>query len=264
MSDDVEYRLRAVLEAQAAALIPGAAPVQSIDALARQLNRRRMLAASSAAVTAVVAVLAVTAFTIGQPANDNPGVAGGPTGGSSSVAAPASQPVSPTRVTTGAGAATPAIRNQADAVRHYLETTDLRQQAQISTSFHGRIYCGLDVLGRSADGSQLFTWVLCEEYYDNAGTATLGAGTAQALLVKVTGAGAATAVHSVQAPPGGAHYAANVRRLFDQRAADTVLSGKAIPVDQPESTLARRARADLAAGQLPGPATTTSTGTPAA
>ncbi|MDX6244354.1 MAG: hypothetical protein QOE76_2077 [Frankiales bacterium] len=109
------------------------------------------------------------------------------------------------------------------------------------------------MLGRSEDGTRLFTWVLCEEYYDDAGVARLGSATAEALLVRVTG-GAQTVVRSVEAPQGGTNYSLNVRRLFNRPSADVVLAGRPIPVDQPDPTLAGRARADLAAGRLSGPA----------
>jgi hypothetical protein len=253
MNDDVERGLRSVFNARAADVAAGPAPVQAIGDRARQLGRGRMLVASSTA-TAVVLVVVVAALTAGRSGGHSPAVGDGqsPTAPSPSAAASNNQSLSPTTRATASAALQ--IRTQADAVRRYLETADLKQQAQIGTSFHGRVYCGLDVLGRSEDGTRLFTWVLCEEYYDDAGVARLGSATAEALLVRVTGGGAQTVVRSVEAPQGGTNYSLNVRRLFNRPSADVVLAGRPIPVDQPDPTLAGRARADLAGGRLPGPA----------
>ena len=246
MSDTVEQQLRAVLDTRAADVAAGPAPLHAIDTRARQLTRRRRAMAASSAVAAVAVVIFAGAFVVGQNTAHQPTLVPGlPSVTQTGPAVPTSRP------TVTSLAPTTPIRSQPDAVRRYLETADLSRQAGIVTSFHGRLYCGLKILGHSPDGTHLFTWVLCMEYYNNAGVAKAGSGTSEALLVNVTGSGAGTVVHSVEAPQDGAAYGTSIRRLFDKPSADIALSGKPIPLDQPAQALLARARADLAAGTLP-------------
>ncbi|MDX6243077.1 MAG: hypothetical protein QOE76_800 [Frankiales bacterium] len=248
MTDDLEARLSAALGVRAADVLAGPAPVQAIDARAQHLGRRRALAASTSVMAVVVAVVA-TVFAAGHGgAPSSPGPVGVPPATVAPSVDPS--PSAPTAPATSTETVTATIRTQADAVRRYLETTDLSKSAGITTSFHGQEYCGINILGRSTDRDRLFTWVVCEEYYNDAGVATLGSATSEALLVKVTGNGANTIVHGAEAPQGDAAYAANVRRVFDAKAAAEVLSGAPIKVDQSDAALAARAHADLAAGRL--------------
>lgn len=130
-----------------------------------------------------------------------------------------------------------------DDLRRFLESDHVFLSKGAPASFGGTVYCGLDLLGRSADGRYAYLWALCEEYYVDGGA--LKAGSASSLPVRVD------TVHAAVAVPGsGSRYGKDVRRLFPAALADRVLTSPP-PTDEGEAELQARARAGL----LPAPTT---------
>ena len=250
MTDPLEMLIAEELQRRAREVSAGAAPVDGVDRRARRLASRRR-AAEVAGAVACVALIGGGALFFRPTADGSP--SGAPVGVARSAPSRLSLKTSASSASaarTSSAVSAPRPLSQADAVRQYLETPAHWAASGLFAAFHGRIFCGVNILGASTDKSKLFVWALCEEYYNDKGSARLGSSTGEALLVAVTGTGAGTQVLAIRVPRGGATYGKEIRSLFSAAAAQVVLSGQTVTVDESEGVLAQRARAELAKGRL--------------
>ena len=154
-----------------------------------------------------------------------------------------------------------------DAVRIWLETPFNEWAARVTYPAGARVYCAVTVVGARPTGHtdlrgmltrpiptfDLYVWALCERLFvDDTGTRErVGQGSASSgpLLVHVTGAGKETGVRGWEAASEQSPQQ-DLDRLFPADIADKMRSGTVVPQ---EADLVARARADLAAQQLPYP-----------
>jgi hypothetical protein len=154
-----------------------------------------------------------------------------------------------------------------DAVRIWLETPFNEWAARVTYPAGARVYCAVTVVGerptgfsdlngslvRPAATFDLYVWALCERLYvdDTGSQETVGQGAASSgpLLLHVIGSGAATHVRDAEFPSEQSPQQ-ELDQLFPADIADKMRSGTVAPQ---EADLVARARADLAAQQLPYP-----------
>lgn len=128
----------------------------------------------------------------------------------------------------------------ADTVRELLESDPAARTALLGTAA-GPVYCGVDVLGGSADGHYAYVWADCETFVETNGAA-LGPGSGVSAPVRVD-----TTDRTVQLPGDGSAYAAGIRRLFPPQLVDRLLE-QDVTVDRTQAELLDRAVAELGRG----------------
>jgi hypothetical protein len=216
------------------------------------LSSNRRLTAAPLAAAAVV-LLGIGVFI---------GVALGRDGGSSPALPTAATFVAPAAATSASAppvppaSAAPAV-TEADAIKRFMETDPtFIATALRGLNFGGREYCGVDFVGRSTGGDEVYAEASCQEYYNEGGQLAHGTGSMQPIAFHVLGSGAHTRVVAWQTPLAS-DYDASIRRMLPPDVARQIaaLEGglarvRPLWLDEP----AARAAADLAAGTLPSPA----------
>ena len=140
-----------------------------------------------------------------------------------------------------------------DAVRAFIEMDPgLRRSGVVFTSFGGRVYSGVRVLGASPDGHSLYVVATALEFTLHDGVVSLASGSGDfPLRFDVTGTGSATRVVGVHTTPNSAHTSpADARELFPLAVADRYLARQDTEPDRSEAQLLARAQADADAGTL--------------
>ena len=127
----------------------------------------------------------------------------------------------------------------ADAVRDLLESDPAARTALLGTAA-GPVYCGVDVLGGSADGRYAYVWADCGTFVRRDGVAEPGTGVSAPERVD-------TSDRSIELPGEGAAYAVGVRRLFPPELVDRLFE-QDVTVDRTRADLLERAVAYLGGG----------------
>jgi hypothetical protein len=123
----------------------------------------------------------------------------------------------------------------ADAVRDLLESDPAARTALLGTGA-GPVYCGVDVLGGSADGRYAYVWADCGTFVESDGVLGPGSGVSAPVRVDTTD-------RTVELPGDGSAYAAGVRRLFPPELVDQLFE-QDVTVDRTQAELLDRAVAD--------------------
>lgn len=122
-------------------------------------------------------------------------------------------------------------------LRRFLEASPLIS-GRFTPWVGSRVYCGLNVLGRSADRTVDYLWVSCQQYYVKYGNLNTGAAiSAPAVLDLATST--LTVVNS------GDLYPATVREKFPAAIAERILTATNLTVDEPANVRRARAVGDL-------------------
>lgn len=127
----------------------------------------------------------------------------------------------------------------ADAVRDLLESDPAARTALLGTT-GGPVYCGVDVLGGSADGRYAYVWADCGTFVRRDGVVEPVTGVSAPVRVDTT-------ARTVELPGDGAAYAVGVRRLFPPELVDRLFQ-QDVTVDRTRAELLDRAVADLGRG----------------
>ena len=140
-----------------------------------------------------------------------------------------------------------------DAVRAFIEMDPgLRRSGVVFTSFGGRVYSGVRVLGASPDGRSLYVVATAMEFTLHDGVVSLASGSSDfPLRFDVTGTGGATRIVGVHTTPNSVHTSpADAHELFPLAVADRYLARQDTEPDRSEAQLLARAQADADAGRL--------------
>lgn len=114
---------------------------------------------------------------------------------------------------------------QAEALRRFFSTDrDWLARGLAGPNFGGRPYCGVDVLGMSADARRAYVWVFCQELYLSAGQVQEGTGVSVPVLVTISGSGAGTLVMSWRMPRDGSAYPSDIKAMFPAAVASRALA----------------------------------------
>lgn len=136
-------------------------------------------------------------------------------------------------------------RAQAEAFRRFFATDrDWLAHGLGGPNFGGRVYCAVDVLGRSSDARRAYLWLFCQELYLSGGEVQEGTGVSAPVLVtvSVSGSGAGTTVTSWRMPRDGAGYTADIRAMFPAAIAERAVAQDVRPSPSPEQLKALAAR----------------------
>lgn len=91
-------------------------------------------------------------------------------------------------------------------------------------SFGGRPYCGVDVLGTSADARHAYVWVVRQEFYLSGGQVKEGTAVSAPVLVTVSGSRDGTTVTSWRMPQDGSAWAGDAKVMFPAAVAARALA----------------------------------------
>lgn len=248
MSDGVEQQARELLRAAAleARLIPD--PYGRLMRRARRQQRARVAGVSILALAGVaLTALVQTEITKSSHQGNGTPTIGLPKQLISATASVGSSSPSPSWVPQ----TTPTILTRDDVVRHFLQSNSRFIQNVVIPSFGGRVYCGIATLARSSDGTKLYDWFYCQEFYDASGTLGRGSAVSGPILLRIEGSGAQSKVVAWQVPRNGSQYEHDVRLLFPPDVAEKILTTNgAVEVTPSEAQLVAEARTDLARGLL--------------
>lgn len=130
----------------------------------------------------------------------------------------------------------------ADAVRAFFEQDPSGRAALGLGAPTQPPFCGVDVLGGSADGRWTYAWVSCSTFTVDAGRATEASGVSMPVRLDAT-------TRTVTQPQDGAGYGDSVRAMFPAPLAERALE-QDVRVDRTPAQL-RRAAERSAAGPRP-------------
>jgi hypothetical protein len=264
VNNDLERHARAMLHDAASRTTLPPDPYARLMRRIRRRRRARTTTVCGIAAVGVAATATVVPWQLSRHSETNHNVANqeapapalhsavspAPAGSLPLVSATPTPEAPPPEATTVAGAVT----TQADAVRDFLETdADFAHAALLGgypgTSSSGRWYCGVTILGHSADNAELYAYFTCVRFVDENGLLHMASGTDAPVLLHVEGAGPDTRVTSWELPRDGNLFSPDIKKMFPPAIADRALRRPpgTVPAEAP---LRARAQADLDRGAL--------------
>lgn len=268
MNEVVEDRLQKLLHMQAGGVVAnGLDPVPGVQRRSRTLERRRWAGAATA-LLATAAVVVSAAVLQPRPSTGRPGVPLGVSGASATSSAAVipprtvatadpdldkmtAKPSQPDWITrkpaSGAIAVPPPVGTRPEIIRAFLETDPRAREGNgVVAVFGGRIYCGINIVGESADRTEAYVWVVCLEFYGPAESVKLGSGVSMPMKLTFSGLADTAGITAHATPPNGADDA-DLRKLFPPDIIEHIRIQSGSPdVDQTQEQLLDRARADAA------------------
>jgi hypothetical protein len=86
----------------------------------------------------------------------------------------------------------------------------------ISPAFGGKVFCAYDLLNltEKKERMHVYVWAMCEEYYLDNGTLTMGTGASLPVAVHLSYSGSIYLLESKQIPSDGTFYGSSLRDIF--------------------------------------------------
>lgn len=267
MNEVVEDRLQKLLHRQAGGVVAsGLDPVPGVQRRSRTLERRRWAGAATA-LLATAAVVVSAAVLQPRPSTGRPGVPLGVSGASATSSAASSpsrtataapnldkmtaKPSQPDWITrkpaSGAIALPTPAGTRPEIIRAFLETDPRAREGNgVVAVFGGRIYCGINIVGESADRTEAYVWAVCLEFYGPAESVKLGSGVSMPMKLTFSGLADTAGITSLATPPHSADDA-DLLKMFPEEIIEPLrIAGHVEIVDQTRDQLLARARADAA------------------
>lgn len=268
MNEVVEDRLQKLLYRQAGGVVAGGLdPVPGVQRRSRTLERRRWAGAATA-LLATAAVVVSAAVLQPRPSTGRPGVPLGVSGASATssaavipprtvatadpdldkMTAKPSQPDWITRKPASGSIAVPTpAGTRPEIIRAFLETDPRAREGNgVVAVFGGSVYCGINIVGESADRTEAYVWAVCLEFYGPAESVKLGSGVSMPMKLTFSGLADTAGVTSLETPPHSADDA-DLLKMFPEEVIEPLrIAGHVESVDQTRDQLLARARADAA------------------